>query len=306
MRSSGLAPGATTGAAIAIVSLTCNATQPVQPVPQQPLETHPDQSSARQGHGLKHRYNRRAAEAAANAEANFGVAARATNVSRGHSDDEGGGGNRRPQPAPAAAAQAAFDQGACSSWVEGVHAWGKGGTSGGGGHEVKEGGRAGTGAFCADLHTMSDSDSEAGVIRSLLARAFCLFPRVVLAACFQPFRLPLMQRGLEDCQACEMMLELLVRPSPAARDEHLFGISYAVEPAEAGSAQVGGGSLAAGGADNSKGVSARVGDICMAHMAKIPICPMSHMSYISHALKSVVAAVMKRPYNRFVVFYGIR
>ncbi len=61
-----------------------------------------------------------------------------------------------------------------------------------------------------------DPSSEAGVVRSLLLRAFCLFPRVLLAACLQPFRLAPRQRVEADCRARLGLMGLLLRPGTAA------------------------------------------------------------------------------------------
>ncbi|EFJ46262.1 hypothetical protein VOLCADRAFT_121079 [Volvox carteri f. nagariensis] len=182
-------------------------TQPAQPQPMQPQpvpappQGHHEASAASQGHGLKHRY-RRNAEAAANAEAN--------------------GRSAQPSPQPPPAPPQALPQHSARNDA-GTDGCGKisSGADGTGGTAVKISGgdeadeRSGNGPSAAagtriDLAASPEPDSDAGVIRSLLFNAFCLFPRVVLAACFQPFRLPPKQRGPDDCQACELMLKLLL------------------------------------------------------------------------------------------------
>ncbi|GFR45310.1 hypothetical protein Agub_g6670 [Astrephomene gubernaculifera] len=111
----------------------------------------------------------------------------------------------------------------------------------------------------------ADSDSDVGIMRSLLFRAFCLFPRIVLAACLQPFRQqaaaapasntssssqqrvkpPQQQR---DCQAAELLLALLLlkRAVPLGPPSHGWvgavgtAAEVAVKDAESGKGRIGG------------------------------------------------------------------
>ncbi|GLI70445.1 hypothetical protein VaNZ11_015358 [Volvox africanus] len=193
---------------------------PKLPEPQQPKQLSSDQNvsvNAMLGHGLKHRYIRRNAEAAANAEANGGGPWRARSANRCPSDDEGGRSGRAAQhsPTPPPASVAPFSSGAQTH--EGTDRCGKVG----GGDETENGPGAGKGNSAPagvpiDLAATQDPDSDVAVIRSLLCRTFAMFPRVVLTASLQPFRLPTKQRGHEDCEVCGQLLELLLQPAPAS------------------------------------------------------------------------------------------
>jgi hypothetical protein len=61
---------------------------------------------------------------------------------------------------------------------------------------------------------LSDPESDAGIMLSLLLRAFCLFPRVVIAACLQPWRQPAPRLMPSECRAALMLLELLLSEGP--------------------------------------------------------------------------------------------
>lgn len=91
----------------------------------------------------------------------------------------------------------------------------------------------GDGCLPAPAPVDPDPSCEAGVVRGLLLRAFCLFPRVLLAACLQPFRLAPRQRVEADCRARLGLMALLLRPGTGTAGA-----------GAAGAAQAGAGALA--------------------------------------------------------------
>ncbi|KAG2482783.1 hypothetical protein HYH03_018321 [Edaphochlamys debaryana] len=136
----------------------------------------------------------------------------------GGGDGDGGGGSSHP--ADKGADGAAGPSGRGTSPPPDGGGGGRGGTNGPGG--AGDTAAAGPDADYdpdpgPDPDPDPDPESDAGLMRALLIRAFCLFPRVVLSACLQPFRPAPKQRRHAECRAGQRVLAVLLRPSAAAR-----------------------------------------------------------------------------------------